>query len=144
MPYVPHLEAAIHELGQSERKGRVHNDRIVAYHQATTLAASDDETPWCSSFVCWCLEVSGLRSTQSAAARSFLSWGQEVALAEALRGDIVVLSRNKPWQGHVGFFWGHGPDGKIQVLGGNQDGRVSVQDYDSDRLLSVRRAWGEQ
>ncbi len=135
-----HLLAAEGEIGVHEVRGRQHNQRVLAYHQATTLAASDDETPWCASFVNWCLEVTGHRGTRSAAARSFLKWGEQIDLEAAMPGDVAVFSRGKsPWQGHVAFFLGE-RNGRIEVLGGNQSDAVSVTTYPKARLLGLRRA----
>lgn len=58
------------ELGQREIAGAAHNPRIVAYHQTTSLRASNDETPWCASFVNWAMEKAGHKGTGSAAAIS--------------------------------------------------------------------------
>jgi uncharacterized protein (TIGR02594 family) len=139
-PYPLHLQAAERELGIQEIKGGQHNPRILAYHAATSLAASDDETPWCASFVNWCLEVTGQRGTQSATARSFLTWGHSVAPEAAQPGDIAVFKRgSSPWQGHVGFFVGW--DGSnVRLLGGNQNDSVSLASYPSTGLLGIRRA----
>ncbi len=135
-----HLLAAEKEIGVHEVKGSQHNQRIVAYHQATTLAASDDETPWCAAFVNWCLEVTGQRGTRSATARSFLKWGDEIELTDAKPGDVAVFSRgNSPWQGHVAFFLQQS-NGRLEVLGGNQGDAVTVATYPKAKLLGVRRA----
>ena len=48
------------QLGQKEIEGSKDNPKIVGYHKATTLVATDDETPWCSSFVNWCLIISAI------------------------------------------------------------------------------------
>ncbi len=64
--------------GVEELPGAAHNPRILEYHRTTTLghgAASKDETPWCSSFVNFCMVMSGFRGTNSASARSWLKWG---------------------------------------------------------------------
>lgn len=135
-----HLLAAERELGVQEIKGDHHNPRILAYHAATSLAASDDETPWCASFVNWCLEVTGEHGTRSATARSFLTWGQAVEPSAALPGDVAVFKRgSSPWQGHVGFFVGWDGD-DICLLGGNQNDMVSITRYPSTTLLGLRRA----
>lgn len=126
---------AVMEIGEQEVQGQQNNPKIIEYHKMTTLAAKDDETPWCSAFVCWCLEKAGIRSTRSAAARSYLKWGQEAK--EPYEGCIVVLSRGKPPQAHVGFFVQMRGD-EIIVLGGNQGNRVSFQAFHKSRILSFR------
>jgi uncharacterized protein (TIGR02594 family) len=132
------LAIAIDELGQTEIEGPHHNPRILAYHQATSLKAEDDETPWCASFVNWCLSGARIVGTNKANARSFLDWGQAIAIGKMRHGDIVIFERNKPWQGHVGFVYASKPD-SIQVLGGNQGDAVSLAWYPMRRLLGIRR-----
>ncbi len=110
-----------------------------------------DETPWCSAFVnriAWLLR---LPRSKSAAARSWLTVGRPVALAEArAENDVVILMRgggNQPGPevtsgapGHVGVFAGYdATTGKVSVLAGNQANTVTVADFDADRVLGVRR-----
>jgi uncharacterized protein (TIGR02594 family) len=134
------FDIAMKELGTAEIFGDTHNSRIVEYHAATSLRATSDEVPWCASFVNWCLKKATINGTNSARARSFLTWGVAVSLEEAERGDIVVLSRGTNVQfGHVGFFAGQ--EGKsVLVLGGNQSNKVSISPYPLHRILSIRRA----
>ncbi|HEX5760734.1 MAG TPA: TIGR02594 family protein [Thermoanaerobaculia bacterium] len=73
------------------RPGLADNPRIVEYHRTTSLRATDDEVPWCSAFVNWCMREAGLRGTGSAAARSWLTWGSR--LATPRRGCVTVLRR---------------------------------------------------
>jgi uncharacterized protein (TIGR02594 family) len=135
---IPWFEAAMQEmaLGVDEIPGPEDNPRIVGYHQTTTLAAEDDETPWCSSFVNWCVQQTGLQGTKSASARSWLGWGRELPAPQ--RGCIVVLSRGShAQQGHVGFY--HEDAGeRILVLGGNQGNRVNISSFLKSRVLSYR------
>ena len=109
-----------------------------------------DSVPWCSAFVngiCWDLR---LPRSKSAAARSWLTVGQSVALADAKVGnDVVILKRSSGGRGtegpevldapgHVGFFAGtEGPS--VLVLGGNQGDAVSVARFDASHVLGVRR-----
>lgn len=136
------LEVARGELGQKEIAGAKDNPRIVEYQQATTLKATDDETPWCASFVCWVLEQAGIESTRSARARSFESWGQNMPLELLAPGAIVVFWRGRSkaaGKGHVGFYVGGDPaSGRIAVLGGNQGDSVSISTYKTDKVLSYR------
>ena len=130
------MEVAIAESGQREIPGPRHNERILEYHRWTSLQASDDETPWCSAFVNWCMGKAGFAGTNSAAARSWLTWGQRI---EPRYGCIAVLWRGSPAsaQGHVGFYVGE-DDGYISLLGGNQGDRVSIAKFPKTRVLAFR------
>lgn len=133
-------QIATAELGEQEIRGKEDNPRIVAYQQATGLKAEDDETPWCGAFVAWCLRESGIHynKERAASARSWLSFGRK--LKNPTIGCIVVFWRGKPngWQGHVGFYAGRDSQGRILVLGGNQDDEVSIKPHSADRLLGYR------
>lgn len=135
----PWYDLAKSEIGVKEISGSGNNSRIIEYHQATTLKATQDSVAWCSSFVCWCLESSGIKSTRSAAARSFLNWGKSVSRSAAEIGDIVIFKRgNSSWQGHVAFLV-KDLGTYIEVLGGNQSDSVSIDRYRSTDLLGIRR-----
>jgi uncharacterized protein (TIGR02594 family) len=129
------------DTGVDEVKGAADNARIVEYHHTTTLHADDDETPWCSSFVNWCVEQAGLRGTDSAWARSWNTWGDKIS--QPKKGCIVVFKRPpNPNSGHVAFYWGK--DGnRLLVLGGNQGNQVNIRGYPKDRLLSYRWPKGQ-
>ncbi len=135
------VEYAFAELlaGVAEIPGPRHNQRILEYHQATSLKATDDETPWCAAFVNWCLRMARVMGTGKANARSFMQWG--VGVAAPYPGCIIVLWRGHPngWQGHVGFYMGRSGELDL-VLGGNQGNAVSVRGYDRSRLLGYREA----
>jgi uncharacterized protein (TIGR02594 family) len=94
---------------------------------------------WCADFVNASLSKAGHAGTGSGLARSFLNYGQKVDKPEV--GDIVVLTRGDPksWTGHVGFYEGTDPDGRIRVLGGNQSNAVTSAAYAPDRVLGYRR-----
>ena len=64
------LQIAIQEIGVTEILGKTHNHKILEYHATTTLNAKSDETPWCSSFVNYCVEKAGLLGTNKANAGS--------------------------------------------------------------------------
>lgn len=138
------LSIARAELGIHEVPGADSNERISEYFSQTRLGpGTPDSVPWCACFVTWCLERAGVRSTRSARARSYLTWGFEIS--EPRIGCIVVLSRGKPElnQGHVGFYVGAqrkllvGPK-QLSLLGGNQGNSVSIAPYAYQRVLSYR------
>jgi len=132
----PWYPIALAELDVEEIAGSAHNPRILEYHATTSLRATDDETPWCSSFVNWCVRRAGHNGTDSAAARSWLRWGRPLATPST--GCIVVLSRgSNPASGHVGFYEGE-TGSHVRVLGGNQSNAVNVSSYPKSRLLGYR------
>lgn len=150
------FDIAMKKLGTAEIFGDSHRNggdtsRIVEYHAVTSLRATSDEIAWCASFVNWCLKKASIDGTNSARARSFLTWGVAISLEEAERGDIVVLSRGVNVQfGHVGFFAGRtaefGRSQSVLILGGNQSDKVRISPYPIShgyhgfRILSIRRA----
>lgn len=129
----PWLLVAEGEIGIKEVPGVGNNKRILEYHSVTGLAASQDSVPWCASFVSWCLEVSGIKSTKSARAKSYLEFG--VKLTEPRKGCICVFNRNGG--GHVGFYMGEN-DVSIFVLGGNQRNAVNIAPYSKADFLEYR------
>jgi uncharacterized protein (TIGR02594 family) len=125
-----------------EIRGPVDNPEIVQmFADVGHSSVQDDETAWCAAFVGSHLKRAGLPHTGKLTARSYLDWGQPVNDPEP--GDIVVFWRGSRdgWQGHVGFYVSETAT-HINVLGGNQSNKVSVQAYPKDRLLGYRRMPG--
>lgn len=135
------LEVATSQLGVAEIKGQDDNPVIVNYaKEAGITAISDDETPWCSTFVSWCVKQAGLSYSRKANARSWMAFGQSTSSPEP--GDVVVFWRESPesWKGHVGFYMGHSADlQRVYCLGGNQGNRVSISAYKASTVLGFRR-----
>lgn len=138
------FEIAENEVGTKEVKGG-ENPRILAYHASTTLKAREDEIPWCSSFVNWCITQAGLKGTNSAAAISWLNYGVST---EPKEGAITIIRQKKkgPDQAtgsssgnHVGFLVK--TEGiRIYLLGGNQSDQVKISGFNlaSYEVLSYR------
>ena len=136
------MDIAKREIGITEIPGKGNADRILGYHSTTSLHATEDSVPWCSSFVNWVVTRSGLDGTNSARARSWLGWGREIDIPAY--GCIVVLWRKSKYssKGHVGFFVGFNEDKtRVFLLGGNQSDKVKVSSYPSSRILSYRLPW---
>jgi len=135
-PY-PWMEFALREYGIREISSRGRTVNVTAYLKATGVGRSNDETPWCSAFVNWCMLMAGFPGTKQASARSWLDWGQ--SLNFPVYGCICILwrgSRNGSL-GHVGFFVGFYGD-SLLLLGGNQGHAVSVRPYPKERIIGLR------
>lgn len=115
-----------------------HRNILSFFIEETTGGEINPETTaWCAAFVNAALGATGEQGTGQLTARSFLNWGRSVDVPQ--RGDIVVLERgDEPWMGHVGFYVREDKN-YVYVLGGNQGNQVSIQRYNKNRLLGVRR-----
>ena len=128
----PWLSLAETLIGTEEFAGKANNTIIVSmFKKIFSPWFTEDSVPWCAAFVGACLEDSGVRSTRSAAALSYESWGQ--ILPKPITGCVAFKKRfnakGKPVGGHVGFVKGIYPDGRIALLGGNKGDKVSVAPY---------------
>ena len=124
---------ALDELGVDEIPGKGIEPRIVEYHLATSLGATDDAVPWCASFVCWCLQQAGYPHTYSARALSYATYGEPVT--EPFSGCIVVTKRKGGH--HVGFFVAKTPFG-FTMLGGNQSDKVCIKEFADSQVVAIR------
>lgn len=135
------LKIAFNELGTEEIVGTENNPEVLKYASEPGIKGiTNDEIPWCSTFVNWVAWKAGLQFSGKANARSWLNVGTKVTSPEP--GDIVVFWRESPqsWKGHVAIFLGISPDRKrVYCLGGNQGNRVSVSAYRLNTVLSYQR-----
>ncbi len=151
-----YYEIGLRELGTTEVAGSKHNPRIIEYHKATGLAASEDEVPWCGSFVAWCMAQAGIgyNKTYAARARSWLDWGKEIKwkmtekhIDDVPVGAVGVIPRGKAGsgQGHVFMFhaWVDGTDRKeFWALEGNASNRVQIGKHRTSEVLGWR--WSDE
>jgi uncharacterized protein (TIGR02594 family) len=124
------------ELGTAEVPGAGNNPRIAEYAACTSLKASEDSVPWCSSFTNWCFKQAGIKGTGLANARSWLKWG--TGIDKPTLGCVVVLKRGAPPSGHVTFYTASLGEDKIVCLGGNQGDKVKYSTYLKSEVLSYR------
>jgi uncharacterized protein (TIGR02594 family) len=142
----PWYAIALQELqrGVEEVPGGQDNPRIVEYHSTTTLKATDDETPWCSSFVNWCMWKAGIKGTRDARAISWLDWGKEVPFIrdQVRMGDVIVFewtNAHGEVTGHHVAFFQKSLGSRLQVIGGNQSDRVTETVYPWGAVMGIRR-----
>ncbi len=134
--------------GTTEVAGARDNPLILAMLQTDAKWPEHDEVPWCAAAMNFVCKLWNLPRTRTLAARDWLKVGEPVRLADAEPGfDVVVLARGTGVQpgpevfdapGHVGFY--AGLEGvNVLVLGGNQGNSISIEPYNVNRVLGVRR-----
>ncbi len=126
-------------VGQKEHAGRASNPVIEAHFARAGFPGLTDETPWCAAFVGSILAECGLKPSGSLMARSYLTYGRKVSQQDAQIGDIGVIARGKPPQGHVFFIAGF-EGSNVLALGGNQGDEVSIHKIPMASLIGIRRA----
>lgn len=131
-----YMDVAASQLGVSENGTTNRSAQVDAYHNATDGQLG---APWCSSFVNWSMEQAGYTGTDSASSQSWKNWGEDAGGPE--RGSVVVFS-NGDGTGHVGFIDSVNSDGSLNVLGGNQSGKVSVSKFSTDKVVAYRKPTG--
>lgn len=96
---------------------------------------SDDETPWCGTFVAACLKQTGYEPPRHwYRAKAYADWGTPLQKPE--KGCVVVYDRKGG--GHVGFVTAVDQSGRLLTLGGNQGNAVTIAPFDSSRVLAYR------
>lgn len=129
----PWLMKARFEMGIHETPGKEATQRIVEYHAETSYKATSDEVPWCSSFLCAMFEWTGIPSTRSAAAKSWLSWGR--VIDKPVQGCVVIFEKMGKF--HVGLYEYEDPK-DTYALGGNQSNKVCVMPFETKFVVGYR------
>lgn len=88
--------------------------------------------------MCAWVERAGLKSTRSAAAASWRTWGRELPNGAQRLGCIVVMTR--VGGNHVALYLDEDATG-VYCVGGNQGDRVSVRRYAWANITNFR--WPE-
>lgn len=130
----PWLDIAKKYLGQHEILGSKDNQFILDCFKHTGYKADHDEVPWCAAFVCRVLEESGYKSTKSAAAMSYESYGSPHG---GEPGAILVFQ----WAGgghHVTFLDHIVDDKYVCCLGGNQSDMVKLSVFPRSSVIATR------
>jgi uncharacterized protein (TIGR02594 family) len=136
-PRPPWLQVADRYLGTTEHPGHGSNPTIMGWAKVLTgwvrAYFTDDDIPWCALFLNACLDEVDLKGTNSLAAKSFASWGRDLAVPAL--GAILVFQR--PGGHHAGFYVGES-DTHYRVRGGNQSNSVNDTWLDKGRLIAIR------
>lgn len=127
------LKIAMKEVGTREIVGYENDKRVLEYHKVSG-GFSNDEVPWCGSFVNWVMKQAGFSQTVEypARAKSWLDFGNRSA---PTIGALAIKSRTGG--GHVGFVLAI--DKKdIYLIGGNQSNEVNIRKYKVSDFVDFR------
>ena len=84
----PWMDIAKSQLGVNED---ANNAKVTEYHKVGGNIAAGGKTPWCASFVGWCLAQAGIKGTGSAAAISYSTYGSPAPSGQYPYGAILVF-----------------------------------------------------
>ena len=137
-PSVPDAPAWIVEankyIGLKEIVGRKHNPVILEWVKELDGWFTDDETPWCGTFVAICLKRAS-RSYPEHWYRALAYEDYGTRLAKPAYGCIGTMGRSGG--GHVVFVVGETKDGKYLVgHGGNQSNAVNLMKFPKTRFTA--------
>lgn len=122
-------------VGTTEVKGSGTSPVIRKWLTSLKAWWTDDETPWCGTFVASCMKEAGMPIPKAwYRALAWLDWG--VPVHSPFVGCVVIYSRLGG--GHVGFVVGRDEHDRLLTLGGNQGDRVSIAPFDRSRALGYR------
>ena len=131
---------AIGHLGITEATGENDGEMVEKFLKTTGLSKG---YAWCAAFVNSCVEDSGIdgvepsKTDHPARALSWRKWGKKID--KPVYGAIAVKKRKGG--GHVGFVAGIQEDGKIVLLGGNQDDSVNYTAYSSKLTFHLPKGY---
>lgn len=133
------LKQARRHIGEREIPGKTHNSTITNWLIQLGAWWTDDETPWCGTFVAHCCrETNRALPKHWYRAKDWLNTGTR--LLKPAVGAIVVFER--VGGGHVGFIVGKDRHGNLMVLGGNQGNAVNIRAFAPERVSGfVWPAW---
>lgn len=131
------IEARTH-IGLKEIPGPKHNPTILKWANSLGrklgISVTDDETPWCGTFVAHCMQVAKVDPPPIAVrAKSWATWGEP--MTRAIYGAVLVFER--PGGGHVGLYVGEDL-AAYHVLGGNQSNSVNITRIEKARCIAIR------
>lgn len=139
----PHwLTNARAHLGVREIVGAKHSPTIMGWikglgARVLGINVTDDETPWCGTFMARVMQESALSIPPVAVrASAWASWGRQ--LNGPRLGCILVFVR--AGGGHVGLYIGEDRT-HFHVLGGNQGNAVSITRIARTRLAAGGMRW---
>lgn len=119
------------------------------FHLCNLSMDTPDEVPWCSACINGLCDILNLPRSRSAAARSWLTVGEQIPLSVAVIGwDVLILNSGGPKNpmvsgpAHVTIYAGV-EDKFVWGLGGNQSNQIKLSRFLKSDILGVRRLYKE-
>jgi kumamolisin len=132
MPWMDWMRSHRGEMQQTGAKPTTFTEEIFKH---TTFGPLNGTTPEsCAATVCAALEETGYKSTHSAAAASYMSYGAKCDL----KPGCVVVFRWPNGQHHVDFCDAIIDNATVRGLGGNQGHSLQDSDYSSKYIVATR------
>jgi len=139
------LSIARSKIGVREIRGPQHSPGVMGMVQRASgwlgIRVTDDETPWCGTFVAACFADAGYKPPRGfigVRAKAWATWGMPCPMpaTRPSLGSVAVFGRDGG--GHVGFVVGVHSNGDLDILGGNQGDAVNIRRFPRSRLLALR------
>ena len=109
--------------------------RFAKGKKGITTAPNDNrEGSWCAAYISWSLDRAGYRVHKSGrmASQSFRYFSGKLyrKIDKPIFGAITLYTKtSNPTHGHVGYLFGKTPNGRLLILGGNQNNRLKFSSY---------------
>ena len=138
MPLPKWMDRAFRYRGMKEIPGKQHNPIIIKWLKRLKAWWSEDETPWCGTFVAEMLRQSDLPIPQHwYRAKAYVTYGTAQSLVDIPFGAICVKGRTGG--GHVFFAVAKSANGStIYGLGGNQSNSVNITAFRRSDIVAAR------
>lgn len=130
----PWLDLAMKHLGEHEILGRQDNQFILDCFKYTSYKADHDEVPWCAAFICRMLDENKMKSTHSAAANSFASYGSPCDL----KPGAILVFKWASGEHHVTMCHHIVDKDYVACIGGNQSNMVKISVYNRKYIQNTR------
>lgn len=136
LKFPKYVKIALKEIGVKEIMGFVHNSRVLEYQATTAGKYSDDETPWCGSFISWVMKEAKISHNiiYTERAKEWIKFGK--AIDKPVPGAIAI--KDRVGGGHVCIVIGKSDDGYLLCVGGNQNDEVNISKYKENVFTNFR------
>lgn len=118
-------------------------DLLASQSHHGDISIDPSVTAWCAATINFCERSVGNPGNGHLNARSFLTYGEPVELADAKTGDIIVFDfEHDGIHGHVTYFVElvQKMSGTyISCLGGNQGNEIQESNYNVNNIVGIRR-----